>query len=209
MGVDSESTYTHISKFRDNIKGVGMKVKLINKPMLEYTDWAIGECYDKGCYTDKKKRNNRIERVANVSKHSSVLEFTEAIFEITASTKVLLEMTRHRQASYACKSSRYTLDKGDIVFETTGDNAFDEILKKWKKDIEILIAAGYKNDLVSLLLPQAYQYKWVVKFNYRSLQNFLALRTDKHAHFQIREVAYKMFEALPDDHKFIFEDCVK
>jgi thymidylate synthase ThyX len=90
-----------------------MKVVLLNEPNIDYIDNSIGQCYDKGCYKDAEKKANRITKVANVSKHSSVLEFTDAIFEITASTKVLLEMTRHRMASYACKSSRYCLS-GDL-----------------------------------------------------------------------------------------------
>ena len=86
-----------------------MEVKLLNTPDISMTDWAIGECYDKGCYADDDKMLNRVYRVANVSKHSSTIEFTDAVFEIEASTKVLLEMTRHRQQSIACKSSRYCL----------------------------------------------------------------------------------------------------
>lgn len=181
-----------------------MKVQLINQPTLDYTDWAIGECYDKGCYSDPEAKAKRINKIANVYKHSSVLEFTEYVFEITASTKVLLEMTRHRQASYACKSSRYTLDKGEVVFEKTGDPEVDLQLAKWKETVEDMIALGKKNDVVSLMLPQAYQYRWVVKFNARSLQNFFALRTHRGAHFQIQEVAQEMLELIPEDHKFLF-----
>ncbi len=44
------------------------------------------------------------------------LEFTDYIFEITASTKVLLEMSRHREMSMACKSSRYCLSN-DLKYE--------------------------------------------------------------------------------------------
>ena len=182
-----------------------MKVKLINTPTLEFTDWAIGECYDKGCYTDEEKRNTRINKVANVSKHSSVLEFTDYIFEIEASTKVLLEMTRHRMANYACKSSRYTLNKGEIIFEKTNDPEVDLQLSKWKEVIEDMIALGKKNDVVSLMLPQAYQYRWVVKFNARSLQNFFQLRRARTAHYQIQDVANAMFETIPEDQKFLFE----
>ena len=186
-----------------------MEVKLLNIPTLEYVDNAIGQCYDKGCYNDMDKRNNRIERVANVSKHSSVLEFADIVFEITASTKVLLEMTRHRHSSYACKSSRYTLSRGEIVFESTGDKEVDDSLNDWKKNIELTIQEGKSNDIISLMLPQAYQYRWITKFNYRSLQNFLALRTDKHAHFHIREVAMEMYKLIPEEHKFIFKHCIK
>lgn len=183
-----------------------MKVQLINKPTLKYTDHAIGECYDKGCYTDPHKMKSRIHRVANVNKHSSVLEFSEYIFEIEASTKVLLEMTRHRQASYACKSSRYTLNKGKIIFEKTNDPEIDIQLSKWKSVIEDMIVLGKKNDVVSLMLPQVYQYRWVAKFNARSLQNFLELRLDKHAHYHIRDVAMEMYNQIPDEHKFLFQE---
>ncbi len=182
-----------------------MKVELINQPTLKYTDWAIGECYNKGCYTDPEKIEKRVHKVANVSKHSSVLEFTEYVFEIEASTKVLLEMTRHRQASYACKSSRYTLDKGEIVFEKTGDNEVDMHLSEWKTVIEDMVKAGKKNDITSMMLPQVYQYRWVVKFNARSLQNFFALRLDKHAHFTIIAVAEEMYASIPESHKFLFQ----
>ena len=185
-----------------------MKVSLLNKPELFLVDSAIGQCYDKGCYEDTKKRDNRIKRVANVNKHSSVLEFTTAVFEIEASTKVLLEMTRHRMASYACRSSRYTLNKREIVFEPTGDKEVNAILSEFKKKIEEQINKGKKNDITSLMLPQAFQYKWQVMFNYRSLQNFFKLRTHKGAHFQIREVALAMYHVLPEEHKFLFKEFI-
>lgn len=181
-----------------------MIVKLINTPDLSYIDKSIGMCYDKGCYTGERM-HNRIQRVANVNKHSSVLEFTDAIFEITAACKVLLELTRHRQASYACKSSRFTLNKGEIIFESTGDAEIDEHLEIFRDIIQEQADKGKSNDVVSLMLPQAYQYRWTAKFNYRSLQNFFSLRRDKHAHFMIQDVANAMFEALPDEHKYLFE----
>jgi len=186
-----------------------MTVKLINKPTLDYVDWAIGECYGKGCYNNLDAQKKRIEKVALKLKHSSVLEFAEFIFEIEASTKVLLEMSRHRVASYACKSSRYTLNKGELVFEKTGDVDIDTTLEELKDIILEHIEAGKSNELTSLLLPQAYQYRWVAKFNARSLKNFLALRTDKSAHFMIREVALEMYSVLPDEVKYLFKDDIK
>jgi len=179
---------------------------LINEPKLEYSDWAAGECYDKGCYVDPEKMEKRIAKLANVYKHDSIIEFTDYIFEITADTKTLLEMTRHRIASYAVKSSRYTLDKGEIIFEKTGDPEVDLQLSKWREIIEDMVALDKPNDIVSLMLPQAYQYRWVVKFNARSLQNFFNLRLDKHAHYKIREVAEEMYNLLPDNHKFLFSE---
>jgi len=185
-----------------------MQVELVNEPSLEFTDMAIGECYDKGCYVNGAERDKRINNIALTKKHSSVLEFTDFVFEITASTKVLLEMTRHRMASYACKSSRYTLNKGEVVFESTGDDEVDGFLDYWKVVIESQIAKGKSNEIVSLMLPQAYQYRWLVKFNARSLKNFLALRSKRSAHFHIREVAVLMYAKVPDELKYLFDEDV-
>lgn len=182
-----------------------MTVNLIEVSGLNLTDMAIGECYDKGCYTDPEKQRSRIEKVALKAKHSSVLEFTNFTFQIEASTKVLLEMTRHRMASYACKSSRYTLNKGEVVFESTGDPEVDLALDLWRQQIVSFISQGKSNEVTSLMLPQAYQYRWVVQFNARALGNFLHLRLAKSAHFHIREVAEAMFASLPEDHKYLFK----
>ena len=183
-----------------------MKVELLHTNGLEFSDSAIGLCYDKGCYTDPEQRDRRIKKVALKHKHSSTIEFTNFIFEIEASTKVLLEMSRHRLANYACKSSRYTLNKGEIVFEPSGDKHIDALLETWRATIEQVVNEGYSNELTSLMLPQAYQYRWQVQFNARSLLNFLNLRRAKSAHFQIREVAEAMYESIPDDMKYLFEE---
>ena len=183
-----------------------MNVELIAYQGLEGIDHAIGLCYAKGDYCDTDKRDNRITKVALKHKHSSVLEFATFTFDISASTKVLLEMTRHRMASYACQSSRYTLNKTDIVFEPTGDAQVDVALHGWLHTIEDFIKLGKSNEIVSLMLPQAFQYNWTVMFNARSLKNFLELRMASSAHFQIREVAQGMFNCIPDEMKYLFED---
>jgi len=136
----------------------------------------------------------------------NILVLTDYIFEVTASTKVLLEMSRHREMSMACKSSRYTLSRGDIIFEKTGDPEIDLIMDDLRLKIIDMVAAGKKNDVTSLMLPQVYQYRWVVQFNALSLQNFLNLRLDSHAHYHIRDVAIEMYNAIPEEHKHLFSD---
>lgn len=184
-----------------------MKVTLVNRPTDEFVDMALGECWDKGCYAGEK-RKKRIERNALKLKHGSVLEFMEFVFQIEASTKVLLEMTRHRHANYAVKSSRYTLNKGEIIVEPSDNPAIDAELHRLKNVIEMFVEDGISNDKVSLLLPQAYQYRWIAQFNARSLKNFLKLRTNKAAHFHIREVAQEMFTVVPQEYRYLFEEDI-
>ena len=182
-----------------------MKVKLVNKPTLEYADSGIGMCYNKGPILDPDKMTKRIHKVACVSKHSSTIEFIDYIFEIEASTKVLLELTRHRMMSMSCQSSRYTLNKGEFFFEKTGDHEVDLQLSKWKETIQDMIDLGKKNDITALMLPQAFIYKFQVKFNARSLQNFFELRLARTAHYHIQEVAQAMYDVIPEEHKFLFD----
>lgn len=184
-----------------------MKVTLLHTNGLSFVDSALGQCYDKGCYTNTEKRDNRIKKVALKLQHESVLEFSNFIFEIEASTKVLLEMTRHRiGTSYAVKSSRYTLNKGSVVFESTGDDEVDAYLHEWNANTQKMIQKGKSNDVVSLMLPQCYQYRWQVQFNARSLKHFLKLRRAKSAHYHIRAVADAMFEAVPEYMRYLFEE---
>lgn len=185
-----------------------MKVQLLNTPSDIYVDTALGLCWDKGCYSDEEKRRKRISNNALTLKHESVLEFMDFTFHIEASSKVLLEMTRHRMASYACKSSRYTLNKGDIIFESTGNTEVDDALEYWRSRIIGFVEAGVSNEITSLMLPQAYQYIWIAKFNARALKNFLELRTSKSAHPHIRDVAYAMWNTIPAEYRYIFEPDV-
>lgn len=61
------------------------------------------------------------------------------------------------------------------------------------------------NDVAKYSLPEAYKTSLVMTINARALQNFLTLRSSKHALKEIQELARAMFEVLPSDHKFLFE----
>ena len=158
-----------------------MKVTLLNCTDDTYTDYGLGLCWSMGCY-EGEKRKKRITNNALKKKHESVLE-----------------------QSIACRSSRYTLNKTEMVFEPTGDRQIDLKLAHWKWEIEQEVANGLSNDIASLMLPQAFQYKWISQFNARSLKHFLELRTAPSAHFHIREVALAMFDAIPAEYKYLFE----
>ena len=178
-----------------------MKVTLLDASTVELIDHALGECYDQGpkYHKDNEGAVKRISKVCNVYKHDSLMEFGSATWEIEASAKTLLQMTRHRMASYAAKSTRYTLNKSELQVEQTGDIEIDANIQQWLGTILRMQAKGKSNDLVSMMLPMAYRYRWQVQFNYRSLKNFMALRLDKHAQKEIREVAELMLKSLPEE----------
>ena len=89
-----------------------MKVKLLSYTNLSVCDIAISKCYGKEPYEELEKQQVRINRVANVSKHSSTVEHLCYSFDIDGCSRaVLQEIVRHRVSSYTIKSSRYTLNE--------------------------------------------------------------------------------------------------
>ncbi len=209
-----------------------MKVKLLNYTPLEVADIAICKCYGNEPHSDSEKVKARITRVANVSKHASTIEHLYYNFDIDGiSRAVLQELARHRIASYTIKSSRYTLSelkkeykfltdnkyieeyildkdraKRYIVF--TGDNIVDNMSIKALENLRQVIKDGIPNDIAKYCMPESYKTSLVMSINARSLQNFLELRTSKHALKEIQDLAKALFEAIPNEHKFLFEHFI-
>jgi len=173
--------------------------------------------------------NNRalIERVGNKNKHSSTLEHLSYNFHITGISRACLqELARHRMASLSVKSSRYTLkelkkeesfndfnNEHDftragkyVVF--TGNPKVDSSIFYALEELRLLIEAGISNDIAKYAMVDAYKTELAWTINARSLQNFLELRTNKAALWEIRHLAYNIFDTLPKEHKYLFADFI-
>lgn len=202
-----------------------MEVILIGTTGLSPSDIAIGKCYDKGCHTDMDKLKSRMTRVANVSKHASTIEHTVYSFEINGVSRALLqELARHRIASYSVKSTRYTLKELKEESPFTIDRDGRERAKKFLvftdnidvnnasmkalENLREIIVSGVKNDVAKFCLPESYKTDLVWTVNARALQNFLQLRTSKHALWEIQDLAHEIYKQIPEDDKFLFEEFV-
>lgn len=138
----------------------------------------------------------------------------------------LMELTRHRLASYSVKSTRYTLkelrnepeftikdkERASKYINLTDNENVDECSIKALENVRRLVnnAVNYNvtQDLIKYALPECYKTDLTFSINVRSLRNLLKLRTSKSAHFEIRNLAFKLYEALPEEFKFLFKDCV-
>jgi thymidylate synthase (FAD) len=163
--------------------------------------------------------------------HTSTLEHSNMTFEITGLPRYILqELVRHRHASYSVESTRYCLRKikthepffqfslegftshpdCDKYVYLSGDELLDE---KTIRDLdfvrECVASEKWSNDKIKQILPEAFLCNLIFTINCRSMMNFLSLRTDKAAHYLIQELAMKIYEQIPEDHKFIFDGCVK
>jgi len=182
----------------------------------EHSEYQMGEA-DKAL----------IDRVGNKYKHASTLEHLYYNFHIKGISRACLqELARHRIASPSVKSTRYTLKelKSEEQFNDfdnefdfkraskyvvwTGNHDVDITIFFMLEDLRDLIAKGISNDIAKFALPEAYKTELAWSINARSLQNFLALRTNKAALWEIRELAYEVYDQIPQEHKFLFEDTL-
>ncbi len=196
-----------------------MKVTLLHSTPLNVCSHAIRTCWQSFDKSDDggEKDVALIDRVGNKFKHASTLEHLHYSFYIQGISRALLqELARHRMASLSVKSTRYTLKElkecDAIDYEKylvfTGNEAVDNASKNALDALQKLLQSGISNDIAKYALPESYKSELTWSINARSLQNFLSLRTNKAALWEIRDLAYIVYEALPKEHQFLFEESL-
>lgn len=203
-----------------------MEVTLLHFTPLTVCSHAIRTCWNSFDKSDSggKKDKELIDRVGNKYKHSSTLEHLVYTFYIKGISRALLqELARHRMASLSVKSTRYTLkelkeensfnendfDRVKKYLVLTGNRLVDNMSITALNNLQKVLKDGISNDIAKYCLPESYKTELTWTINARSLQNFLSLRSDKSALWEIRELAFKIFDELPKDHKYLFEDFIK
>ena len=74
------------------------------------------------------------------------------------------------------------------------------------ENLRLVLIDGEANDKAKYCLPESYKTELTWTINARSLQNFIALRSAKSALWEIRDLANRLFNALPTEHKYLFEE---
>lgn len=200
-----------------------MKVELLNYTPLLICSNAIRTCwqsFDKGD-NGGEKDVELIDRVGNKFKHSSTLEHLYYNFYISGISRALLqELSRHRMASLSVKSTRYTLKElrnedefkvGDFnnasrYLVLTNNELVDNSSINALENLRKVLQNNTSLDIAKYCLPESYKTELTWSINARSLQNFLHLRTSKSALWEIRDLAKTIYNAVPNEHKFIFKD---
>lgn len=71
-----------------------------------------------------------------------------------------------------------------------------------------IIHAGISNDKAKYALVESFGTKLQWQIDGRNLQNFLELRTDRTALWEIRDLAELIYKSLPREHKYLYEPYV-
>ncbi|MDY0238230.1 MAG: FAD-dependent thymidylate synthase [Campylobacterales bacterium] len=198
-----------------------MRVTLLQHSSLAVCASAIRTCWQSFDKSDNggEKDKELIDRVGNKYKHASTLEHLTYTFYIEGISRALLqELARHRMASLSVKSTRYTLKelKKELPFNEddleraskylvfTDDLRVDRMSVKALENLRLVLNEGISNDRAKYCLPESYKSELTWSINARSLQNFLTLRSDKSALWEIRNLSHAVYSAIPDDHKYLF-----
>jgi thymidylate synthase (FAD) len=215
-----------------------MNIKLMQHSSLEVCAHAIRTCWQSFDNSDDggEKDKDLINRVGNKFKHSSTLEHLTYTFYISGVSRALLqELARHRMASPSVKSTRYTLKElkeeetsfleydgdphaeywGTTIFDRaskylvlTGEEVVDRASVEALERLRLVLREGISNDKAKYCLPESYKTELTWTINARSLQNFISLRSTKAALWEIRDLANALYETLPQDHRYLFQNCL-
>lgn len=125
--------------------------------------------------------------------HGTPFEHAYFTFDVKCPLFVARQWMRHRIGSYDEMSLRYCLAKKDYY---TPENLSSADLERYKKSIdeafatyEELVKSGIKREQARGVLPLSVYTLFYWTVNARSLMNFLTLRLDKAAQFEMRQYA--------------------
>lgn len=135
--------------------------------------------------------------------HGSPFEHVVFQFRVRAPLVVVAQWERHRMASYNEESGRYIELRDDFYIPRDGEEQFNDVYETNRAnawgDYQELLSRGETKERARMVLgTNLYkEFWWTV--NARSLMNFLRLRNDDHAQWEIRRYAQeleKLFEQV-------------
>jgi len=162
-------------------------------------------------------RENSEEFVKKLVKkgHLSVGRHCNASFEIICSRACSHQLVRHTHLAYTQESQRYvTFDSDFIIPESIKKNVPAEVclelaLEKIEEMYQYLLQLGIPREDARYILPNCCKTRIVVSGNFQAWWDFIKLRTDKAAQWEIREIAEEIRDILLQEAPAFFEPLVE
>lgn len=162
--------------------------------------------------TDKKFEPRKVlERIIKAG-HESVLEHITVTYSVKwLSRACLQELARHRHISLSVESTRHTVRK--IAADEIAWNEYRENTKPEYQDVFdnfVLFAWDHPDitdDELKYRLPECWPTNLVLTSNVRELRHIVKLRSAPTALKEFQELARKLVSVLPEDLRYLVEDC--
>lgn len=148
------------------------------------------------CYNSSMDSNSCVRRAISCKDkgHLATLRFASAVFHVSGISRVCShQFVRSKHLDFLQRSQRYCSELQSSVVEpkmTQEQEAeyFTAILGA-QEAYENLIKLGMKKEDARFVLPEATTTELIVVGNFQAWLDFIALRADTHAQWEIRNVA--------------------
>jgi len=155
----------------------------------------IGE-YAGICYNSNLEEGTCIKRAISCKDkgHLATLRFAHATFYVSGISRTCShQFVRSKHLDFLQRSQRYCNEsEAEFVVPTKDPDiaalitaSYQDSLAQYKK----LLSAGVKKEDARFVLPNGGTTELIVVGNFQAWLDFIALRADKHAQWEIREVA--------------------
>lgn len=170
----------------------------MNVELLDITPNALEKIgqYAGICYNSSMDSNSCVRRAISCKDkgHLATLRFASAVFHVSGISRVCShQFVRSKHLDFLQRSQRYCSELQSSVVEpkmTQEQEAeyFTAILGA-QEAYENLIKLGMKKEDARFVLPEATTTELIVVGNFQAWLDFIALRADTHAQWEIRNVA--------------------
>ena len=195
-----------------------MEVKLMNSiesiAEMEYNAaYAMLTCHANTDKLQSEEPATFIKRAIKIG-HESILEHITLTFEVNDLSRACLqELARHRHISLSVESTRHTLKKKISLFSDYTLNFEGKKIPAEDFNVSFLLSMirefpRIPNDDLKYFIPEWWPTNLVLTLNIRELRHILKLRTSPAALQEFQDLAHKLFEAVPEDYRYMFEDCI-
>jgi thymidylate synthase (FAD) len=182
--------------FVELIDSMGNDLKVANAARASYAKFS----------PELNERDKRLVARMLREHHGSPFEHSVFTFAVKAPLFVVQQWERHRIASYSEESGRY-VELAEEFYTPHPELRHSSIgayaCYKW------MLKNGESKELARLALPLSLYKSFWFTINARSLMNFLNLRNDEHAQWEIRQYAIAIeqifAERMPETHKAFVE----
>lgn len=180
------------------------EVRLINiSSYKKDIEWAGTRSTQK---SPKELKEGFIKRIVR-RKHLSLGRFASAHFEINCSRVTEAQLLRHKFLEFCIQSGRYTIHKPVFILpkkvtEILGENHI-AYMKRYSSSLYnsydsylSLMECGVTKEDARYVLPESIVTNIAITGNFQAWYDFLKLRLDKKAQWEIREIAEKIRNIL-------------
>jgi thymidylate synthase (FAD) len=179
---------------------MNVELKFITPDALNF----IGECAGI-CYNSSLERESNIKRAISCKDkgHLATLRFASATFHVSGISRACShQFVRSKHLEFLQRSQRYCKET-EVDFINPINPADGEYVKyvhdhyiSCRNLYNHLLQQGVKKEDARFVLPEATTTELIVTGNFQAWIDFIKLRADKHAQFEIRSVAHKINNIL-------------